>query len=74
MKHVCMCDCVDCPYRRCGNTIPMDTLEAISEEVADPFCMEDDVANRIFEQQIYRCLPQTDTIDRIIIRCLVLHE
>lgn len=32
------------------------------------------VANRIFEQQIYRCLPQMDTIDRIIIRCMVLHE
>ena len=36
--------------------------------------MEEAVANRIFEQQIYRCLPQMDTIDRIIIRCMVLHE
>ena len=52
----------------------MDTLESIGEEVADPACMEEAVANRIFEQQIYRCLPQMDTIDRIIIRCLVLHE
>ena len=52
----------------------MDTLEAIGEEVPDPYCMEDAVANRIFEQQIYRCLPQMDTIDRIIIRCMVLHE
>ena len=25
-RHVCMCDCADCPYRRCGNTIPMETL------------------------------------------------
>ena len=73
-RHVCMCDCADCPYRRCGNTIPMDTLEAIGEEVPDPYCMEEAVANRIFEQQIYRCLPQMDTIDRIIIRCMVLHE
>ena len=73
-RHVCMCDCADCPYRRCGNTIPMETLESIGEEVADSYCMEDDVANRIFEQQIYRCLPQMDTIDRIIIRCMVLHE
>lgn len=72
--HVCLCDCADCPYRRCGDTIPMDTLESIGEEVADPACMEEAVANRIFEQQIYRCLPQMDTIDRIIIRCLVLHE
>jgi hypothetical protein len=52
----------------------METLESIGEEVADSYCMEDDVANRIFEQQIYRCLPQMDTIDRIIIRCMVLHE
>ena len=73
-RHVCMCDCSDCPYQRCGNTIPMDTLEAIGEEVADAYCMEDDVANRIFEQQIYRRLPQMDTIDGIIIRCMVLHE
>ena len=72
--HVCMCDCGDCPYRRCGNTIPMDTLESVGEEVADPYCMEEAVANRIFEQQIYRCLPQMDTIDRIIISCKVLHE
>ena len=50
--HVCMCDCADCPYRRCGDTIPMDTLESIGEEAADSYCMEDDVANQIFEQQI----------------------
>ena len=42
-RHVCMCDCTDCPYRRCGNTIPMETLESIGEEVADSYCMEDDV-------------------------------
>ena len=72
--HVCLCDCGDCPYHRCGDTIPMDTLESIGEEVADPTSMEEAVANRIFEQQIYRCLPQLDTIDRIIIQCMVLHE
>ena len=72
--HVCMCDCADCPYRRCGDTIPMDTLESIGEEAADSYCMEDDVANQIFEQQIRRCLLQMDTIDRIIICCMVLHE
>ena len=38
-RHVCMCDCADCPYRRCGNTIPMETLESIGEEVADSYCM-----------------------------------
>lgn len=52
----------------------MDTLESIGEEVADTYSMEDDVADRLFRQQIYRCLPQMDTIDRIIIRCMVLHE
>ncbi len=72
--HVCMCDCADCPYRRCGNTIPMDSLDSIGEEVADSYCMEDDVANRFFEQQIYRYLPQMDIVDRIIIRCTVLHK
>lgn len=73
-QHVCVCDCCDCPYRRCGNTIDMDTLASIGEEVADPYSMEDDVADRIFREQIYRCLPQLDTIDRIIIRCMVLHD
>ena len=73
-RHACMCDCADCPYSRRGNTLDMDTMELIGEEVADPFSMEDDVADRIFEEQIYRCLPQMDTIDRIIIRCMVLHE
>lgn len=73
-RHACMCDCADCPYSRRGNTLDMDTLELIGKEIADPACMEESVANRIFEQQIYRCLPQMDTIDRIIIRCLVLHE
>ena len=72
--HVCLCDCADCPYRRCGDTVPMDTLESIGEEVADTYNMEDDVADRLFRQQIYRCLPLMDTIDRIIIRCMVLHE
>ena len=72
--HVCLCDCADCPYRRCGNTLDMDTLERIGEEVADPFSMENVIADRIFEEQIYRCLPQMDIIDRIIIRCMVLHE
>ena len=72
--HDCMCDCGDCPYRLSGETIPMETLERIGEGVLDPYCMEDDVANRLFEQQIYRCLPQLDTIDRIIIRCTVLHK
>ena len=52
----------------------MDSLESIGEEVADSYCMEADVADKIFEQEIYRCLPQMDTIDRIIIRCMVLHE
>ena len=70
-RHVCMCDCVDCPYRRCVNTVSMETLESVGEEMVDPYCMEEAVANRIFEQQIYRCLPQ---MDRIIIRCMVLHE
>ena len=69
-----MCDCADCPYHRCGDTISMDTLESIGEEVTENYFMEEDVADRIFEQQIYRCLPQLDTIDRIIIRCMVLHE
>ena len=32
------------------------------------------MADRLFKQQIYRCLPQMDDIDRIIIRCMVLHE
>ncbi len=73
-RHVCMCDCADCPYHRCGDTISMDTLESIGEEVTENYFMEEDVADRIFEQQIYRCLPQLDTIDRIIIRCMVLHE
>ena len=72
--HVCLCDCTDCPYHRCGNTIDMNTLESIGEEVADPYNMEDAVADRLFKQQIYRCLPQMDDIDRIIIRCMVLHE
>ncbi|MBQ7679586.1 MAG: hypothetical protein IJT34_07035 [Butyrivibrio sp.] len=72
--HVCFCDCADYPYNLYGNTIPMDSLESISEEVADSYCMETDVADKIFEQEIYRCLPQMDTIDRIIIRCMVLHE
>ncbi|NLE26676.1 MAG: hypothetical protein GX625_15290 [Clostridiaceae bacterium] len=49
-------------------------MESVGEEMVDPYCMEEAVANRIFEQQIYRCLPQMDTIDRIIIRCMVLHE
>lgn len=66
--YVCLCDCTDFPYCRCGYTIAMDTLESIGEEVADPYCMEDAVANRIFERKIYRCLPQMDTIDRIVIR------
>ena len=65
-----VCDCADCPYRRCGNTVPMKRWKVSA--VADPYCMEEAVANRIFEQQIYRCLPQMDTIDRIIIRCMVL--
>lgn len=72
--HVCLCDCCDCPYRRCGNTIAMETLESIGEEVADPQCMEDDIADELFEQQIRRCLPKMDTIDKIIIRCTVLHK
>lgn len=72
--HVCMCDCCDCPYRLCGNTVAMDTLETFGEEIADTFCMDDDVADRIFREQLYRCLPLLDTIDRVIIRCLVLRE
>lgn len=72
--HVCMCDCADCPYHRCGDTIPMETLEFIGEEVADPNSMEEDIADRLFKQQIYRYLPQMVTIDKIIIRCAVLHE
>ncbi len=32
------------------------------------------IANELFEQQIRRCLPKMDTIDRIIIRCAVLHK
>ena len=35
-RHVCMCDCVDCPYRRCGNTVSMETLESVGEEMVDP--------------------------------------
>ena len=73
-RHVCMCDCGDCPYRRCGNMVNMDSLEGIGEEIADPYSLEDDAANRIFKKQIYRCLPQMNDIDRIIIRCMVLHE
>ena len=73
-QHICACDCADCPYRRYGDTIPMDTLESIGEEVTAPYNMEDIVADRIFEEEIYRCLPQLDAIDRIIIRCMVLHE
>ena len=74
MRHVCMCDCCGCPYRRCGNTIDMDTLASLGEEVADPYRIEDDVADRIFREQLYRCLPLLDTIDRIIIRCLVIRD
>lgn len=61
-------------YRRCGNMVSMDSLEGIGEEVTDPYNLEDDAANRIFKKQIYRCLPQMNDIDRIIIRCMVLHE
>lgn len=52
----------------------METLEPIGEEVADPNSMEEDIADRLFKQQIYRYLPQMVTIDKIIIRCAVLHE
>ena len=52
----------------------MDTLESIGEEVADPHRMEDEIADQLFEQQIHRCLLQMDTVDRIIIRCTVLHK
>lgn len=72
--HVCMCDCCDCPYRRCGDTIAIEALEETGAEVPDPRWSEDKIADRIFEKEIYRCLPQMDTIDRIIIRCMVLHE
>ena len=72
--HVCLCDCCDCRYRRCGNTVAMETLESIGEEVADPHCMEDDIADELFEQQIRRCLPQMDTVDKIIVRSTVLHK
>ena len=44
-RHACMCDCADCPYSRRGNTVNMDTLELIGEEVADPFSMEDDISD-----------------------------
>jgi len=72
--HVCMCDCTGCPYRRCGDTVPLDSLERVGEEAADPRRMEDEVADRIFEQEIWRCLPQMDPIDQLIIRCAVLRE
>lgn len=52
----------------------METLESIGEEVADPHSMEDEIADQLFEQQIHRFLPQMDTVDRIIIRCTVLHK
>ncbi len=36
--------------------------------------MEEDIADCLFEQQIYRYLPQMKAIDQIIIRCTVLHK
>ncbi|MDL2205824.1 hypothetical protein LJC33_02795 [Eubacteriales bacterium OttesenSCG-928-N13] len=72
--HVCACDCADCPYRRYGNTIDLDTLEDLGIEIADPFNLEEDVADRLFRQQLCRCLPQLDVIDQIIIRAYVLHD
>ena len=71
---VCLCDCTGCPYCRCGDTISLDSLKDGGGEVVDPCCMEEAVADQIFEQQIYRCLPQLDIIDQIIIRCTVLRE
>lgn len=73
-RHACMCDCCGCRYRRCGSTIAVDALESFGEEIADPFCVEEEVADRMFREQIYRCLPRMDTIDRIIIRCMILHD
>ena len=32
------------------------------------------IADRLFEQEVYRYLPMMDTVDRIIIRCTVLHK
>ena len=72
--HNCLCDCCGCPYQCCGCLIDTGTLEHAGEEIRDPYCMEEDVADRIFKQQIYNCLPQLDIIDRIIIRCMVLEE
>ena len=73
-RHVCTCDCCGCLYRRYGSTVAMDTLESYGEEIADSFRVEEEVADRMFREQIYRCLPRMDTIDRIIIRCMVLHD
>ena len=73
-SHVCLCDCAHCPFHLCGNTVPNDSLESIGEEVADSYCMEDDIADRIFRKQVECCLPQLDPVDRIIIYCTVLHK
>ena len=73
-KHVCACDCVDCPYSQRGNTIDFDTLVEIGEEIADPYAMEDAVADHLLAQQLMHLISRMDQLDQLVLHGKLLHS